>query len=324
MNATRVVPSTPIARSASTEHSRYAIAGVQPVVSPHAADDTQIVAGFLVATNGRMLAVAPATFYDPPAKKALPIIPIAAIPANVTGITINGKIESSGGTRKKPLTTLHEPVEGTFPPAGAVAEGVVDEHTQWIGLSAKLLLDLAASLGSGEMSHVYLGIKVKMLPPPNPLSDDPPADPPPPPVPTLIVNRAIAVVPGGDGLHTDAFGVLMPVSVQNDSEGMTARFNRSREVFIQAWDRHEALVAGREPAPYIEPEPTPPPKITMKPVFGTPSTAVKGTEGIDRAIMAGGVPEIQAPRPPRAEGGSPDAAIALAKKLGIEVVTVTG
>lgn len=309
MNGTRVVPSTPIARSASTEHSRYAIAGVQPVVSPHNAKPGDIVGGFLVATNGRMLAVAPANFYDPPAKGVLPIIPSEAIPANVAGITINGKIESDGGTKKKRVRTVHEPVEGTFPPAGAVTKDVVDADTQWIGLSAKLLIDLAVSIGSGEHSQVYLGIKVKMEDPPH--DDDVPLAPDAVKIPRLVTNRAIAVIPGGDGLSTDAFGVLMPVNVVDDRESITGRFNRRQEAFLKAWERHEAIAAGKEPAPYVpEPEDEPedqadePEPVPMKPVIGTP--------------------EIQAPPPPRVEGGSPDAAIALAKKLGIEVVCVTG
>ena len=188
MEATSITVRTRIDLTTARDNSRFAISGVQ--VRPHA--DPGMV--WLTATDGFKLACVPADATGP---RDIPDhMPRGIIPTTKKGGSVvrNGQWQS--GKKFLPLTPPDEVTNfptcsDALPELSATSSGVVT-----VGINAKLLHDLAASLGS---ETVYLVLDIER--------DTNKAG--------TGINKAIRVLPAREDAPA-SLGVLMPIKVLGD------------------------------------------------------------------------------------------------------------
>jgi len=135
-----------IAKSASAQ---FAIQGAATLPGPDGR-------GYLIATDGRMLAVADCAMQKV-AGASDPIIPAALFAGRPQKITVNGECRAH---YPKGVEKAAQPIEGTFPPYVDILPSV-DKDYIWTALDAGLLLRLANAINArGENSDtVILGIQ---------------------------------------------------------------------------------------------------------------------------------------------------------------------
>lgn len=162
---TTIRPRTNIMAVAEKENtSRYAIGGALVLMG-------RKEGGWLIATNGRMMAAAHAGMdrtADSPVKVG-PILPLAALPASAREVRLNGRIATIKGTERKPIETASDPVDGSFPPCDEIAPKCHAE-TVWLHLNAKMLADLAAALNDRENYDNHGGVYIGFNGPTKPLA----------------------------------------------------------------------------------------------------------------------------------------------------------
>ena len=241
----KIKPTSQIAPSCNDDNSRYALKSVMVVPGklpkkPKALPGGESVydtAGWLVATNGRMLACA-ATEIElaaPPAPEhVLRLVPKEAFPANASEVRLNGRVETIRGKGAKAKTEVHDMEEAdvSFPPVGAVVDdkstfGGKKDGLRWFGINAELLTCLAASVG--DDGRVLLGIR-----------EGPDGHKKP-----IVVMHP----------EQSSFGVIMPVSLPEKVD-LDAAFRKCRDRFVRDLTRAEAIKRGATPpAEPEEPEP---------------------------------------------------------------------
>ena len=145
--------------------------------------------GRLSATNGRVLAVVPATNENdhsgPVTTAALQSARKAAGKSGSATIGLIGHQVTAGASFERPQGIQFPAIDQVIPKHGS------DDNVVRIGLDANLLLDLAKAIGAtrNKQSHVQLTIKIEKGTT----------------VDAILVNHASG--------HDEAFGVIMPVRV---------------------------------------------------------------------------------------------------------------
>lgn len=121
------------------ESSRYAIGGVRVLFDEGRPD------GLAMATNGSMLTVSPARRMTAKMDRLAEIVPRDAFPSFAS--TTVDRFTTEDGVRYATKGALLEPEEGVFPPIADIMDAALPEERIVVGINAKYLLDLAASLG---------------------------------------------------------------------------------------------------------------------------------------------------------------------------------
>ena len=185
MEATSITVRTRIDLTTARDNRRFAISGVQ--VRPHA--DPGMV--WLTATDGFKLACVPADASGP---RDIPDhMPRDIIPTTKKGGTVVRNGQWQTGKKAVPLASPDEVVN--FPPCADVLPSLTASALT-VGINARLLHDLAASLGS---ETVYLVLDLE--------NDTNKAG--------TAIKKAIRVLPAGDTAPA-SIGVLMPIDVSGD------------------------------------------------------------------------------------------------------------
>lgn len=176
----RLKPLTDIAQATSKVDSRYSISSVY-----HEGD------GRLVATDGRMLAIAPAEAAD---------VPVGMVPRSMVErgkeATVNGMWRREIKYRKMRAVIEDTTPQGAMPPYQEVFPKPKEiEGRKWIALNASLLHRLAQSISEDGQGLVMLGIGE--------------------------ANKPIAVMAMGDVSDRErrGFGLLMPATPDTIPDG---------------------------------------------------------------------------------------------------------
>lgn len=133
-------------------------------------------------------------------------------------VTLNGTIQCRTPGRAG-KTTVHDPVEGSFPPVSDVLPKP-DAETRWIGISADLLRKLADAIDAGQdgKGGVALGIKA-------------------PNKPMCVMSLDGS---SSEGTLGEGFGVLMPIYTGNTDESLSAEYRARADRFKAAHDAAKA------------------------------------------------------------------------------------
>jgi hypothetical protein len=185
-----VTPTTDISHAAAKEPTRYAMQGAKVVPSKDGD-------GYLVATDGRMLAIAPARVEKHEPSAVDPIIPATLLKGNVRRVQCNGDIRTEYHGRK--ADAVGAPLTDAFPSAPDVFPDTEAGTWEWVAFDAALLARLALAIGAAD--GVRVGIRTDRCSP----------------LVVLPVNSE-----GADG----AMGLLMPIS-----GGDTTREGRAKSWF---------------------------------------------------------------------------------------------
>lgn len=179
-----------IDRVVSAETSRYAIHGVY----------LDVAKSSLVATNGRSLASIPCEVEEGDVSG---IIPVEAVKLAGKGRGDTGRICVNGNVRvldAKGVETTMAKIEGNFPDyARLMQDNSGAEHRIRLAIDVKILLDLAAAMGTTKVVLDFVG---------KPFSDDSDAV-------ELRANWPINVTPTGPDCITGASGIIMPIAVSD-------------------------------------------------------------------------------------------------------------
>lgn len=222
METCNITLRTKISAACAKETSRYAINGYCAIAAPTEADPN---AGFVYATDGRMLAIAPAEVAGKPITPPMPdgSPTFGIIPGETGGrvgnlVTLNGTIQCRTPGRAG-KTTVHDPVEGSFPPVSDVLPKP-DAETRWIGISADLLRKLADAIDAGQDGKGWVALGIKA-----------------PNKPMCVMSLDGS---SSEGTLGEGFGVLMPIYTGNTDESLSAEYRARTDRFTAAHDAAKA------------------------------------------------------------------------------------
>lgn len=189
---TIIIPNKPVHLCAARDTTRYAIAGVC------------YRNGWEVATDGRRMVAAECKTSEGAESVIVPVEAYGRRKTAPRSITVNGEIRAEDA---KGAVTVHEPVEGEFPPCADIVNPD-DDGVQWVAVNAKMLAECAEAVaGQVDGSPAILVVGVHCNP-----------------------NRPVRLMsPNGDAL-----GVLMPCTVEKPGSVWNKAASAFRAAFSAA------------------------------------------------------------------------------------------